>query len=89
MSPRQRDLVLMAYNGDDRTLPFLYQLTSHVAFESILIALINQGLTGQNLSEIIQIRCNNEPLKFLKFCLTKLHKAKNPDAPKARNGLIY
>jgi hypothetical protein len=86
MNPWTRELLLKVYNGEQRNLPFLYHIVNHRGLVPMLEALISKGYTGQVLAEIIQNKCKNEPLAFIKFCLKLTQNVNSPKAPKIGPG---
>ena len=86
MNPWVRELLLKVYNGEDKTLPFLYFIVNHKGLEPILEMLISKGYTGQLLAELIESKCSNQPLKFLKFCLKEIQNVNLPKTPKIGHG---
>lgn len=81
MNPYTREQLLKVYNGEERTLPFLYHLANHRALLPILEMLQRKGLTGITLASFIEGKCGNEPIKFLAFCLKELQRTNVAKAP--------
>jgi hypothetical protein len=86
VNPFARELILKVYNGEERVLPFLYHIANHKGLVPICEALIRKGFTGQVLAEIIEKKCNNQPIAFIKFCLKETQNVNAPKAPRVGPG---
>lgn len=72
MDPWTREDLLKVYNGEARTLPYLYHIVNHRGLFQFLKMLQRKGLTGSTLADFIQKECNGEPIRFLAFCVKEV-----------------
>lgn len=74
MSPKRKDLILMVWDGDDRTLRHLWMVNNLYRADEVLAYLIQNRLTGKRLVAFIEEDHKGSLLKAMCEVLRRINR---------------